>query len=469
MVQSAPLLFWRKEVELRPAEADALTAYLSYYRPLIGDQRTLTLFQGTIRGIIGAESLVCARIAAQSPDLAARPNSAQRIRRMARQKTTQRSDLDADSLVGRLRQHSIEQLQGEDELWVLFDGSDLRKPHAREMEGLQRVKTLDKQRLTNGYRTLNAVAIGRTRRGILYHRLFSKYADDFISEPREVQTALHSMIDATQPLQATVIYAMDSGLDDIAVWSTIWEANQHLVCRLQHMDRLVEQRDVAGQWEQTKFLQACAYLREYAMVETELVVRKHGQRFEKRQKVTARVSACPLRVRYQVDVRTKAHGAQHDKSVWLVRVVLEDVPWEPWYLLTDLPVTDAESATKVFRIYRQRWAVEDAFKVTKQCLGWEEVQVLTLDAVRTLVALAWVAAGFVYELGVTFEDAEVRLLARLGGWEQRKDRHPGKIILMRGLRRLLDMAAAEAILADEIAAYGQLPPRLAAMLNRQVS
>jgi len=86
---------------------------LGYYNPLIGDRRTQTLFQGTIKGA-GAESLVCAQIAAQSPELAARPNSAQRIRRMARQKTTQRSSLDAESLTGRLRQRSIEQLQDED-------------------------------------------------------------------------------------------------------------------------------------------------------------------------------------------------------------------------------------------------------------------------------------------------------------------------------------------------------------------
>lgn len=456
-------------MELRAPEADALSVYLNYYSPLLGDHRTETLFRGTIRGIIGAESLICAQIAAQSPDLAARPNSAQRIRRMARQKTTHRSALDAPSLMGRLRQRSIEALQDEDEIWVLVDGSDLRKPYAHEMEALQRVKTLDKKRLTNGYRTLNAVAIGRRRRGILYHRLFSKNEDDFISEPHEVQTALRTMIEATHPLQTSVIYAMDSGLDDIAVWGTIWEAQQHLVCRLQHMDRLVERQDVAGQWQQSNVQRAADCLREYAVVETELVVRKSGQHFDKLQKVTARVSACPLRVRYQVDVRTKAHGARHDKSVWLVRVVLDDVPWEPWYLITDIPVTDAESATKVFRIYRQRWAVEDAFKVTKQCLGWEEVQVLTINAVRTLVALAWVAAGFLYELGVTFEDAEVRLLARLGGWEQRKDRRPGKIILMRGLRRLLDMAAAEAILADEIERYGPLPPRLAAMLPRRAA
>ncbi len=453
-------------MELRPAETDALATYLSYYDRLIGDRRTQTLFRGTITGIIGSESLVCAQIAAQSADLAARPNSAQRIRRLAMQESTKRSTLDAATLTERLRQRSLEQLQDEDEIWILVDGSDLRKPYAHEMEALQRVKTLDKKGLVNGYRTLNAVAVGRDRRGIFYHRLFSKNEDAFISEPHEVQTALKTMIEATKPLSVTVIYAMDSGLDDIAVWGTIWEAQQHLVCRLQHMNRVVEHRDITGTWQPISVERAADYLQEFAVVETELPVQKRGQRIAKLQTVTAHVSACSIRVSYQVDVRTKKDGAQRQKDVWLVRVVLDDVPWEPWYLITDMAVTDAASATKVFRLYRQRWAVEDAFKVTKECLGWEEVQVLHIEAVRTLVALAWVAAGFLYELGVTFDEPEVRLLARLGGWEQRKDRYPGKIILMRGLRRLLDMAAADAIMADEIATYGQLPPRIAAMLRR---
>lgn len=252
------------------------------------------------------------------------------------------------------------------------------------------------------------------------------------------------------------------------MWGTIWEAQQHLVGRLQHLNRLVERQDITGTWQHSSVQRAADYLQEFAVVETELAVQKRGQHSAKQQKVTARVSACPLRVSYQVDVRTKTDGAQRQKTVWLVRVVLDDVTWEPWYLITDLPVTDAESATKVFRIYRQRWAIEDVFKVTKECLGWEEVQVLTINAVRTLVALGWVAAGFVYELGVTLEYPEIRLLARRGGWEERRDpaRGSGKIILMRGLRRLFDMAAAEAILANEIVTHGQLPPRIATMLHR---
>ena len=87
----------------------------------------------------------------------------------------------------------------------------------------------------------------------------------------------------------------------------------------------------------------------------------------------------------------------------------------PWWLLTDWPVEDAHSALRIFIMYRERWAAEDSFKVTKECLGWEEVQVLDWQALQTLVALAWVTAGFVYQMGVTFQWAEVQLLAKLGG------------------------------------------------------
>lgn len=116
-------------------------------------------------------------------------------------------------------------------------------------------------------------------------------------------------------------------------------------------------------------------------------------------------------------------------------------------------------------MYRQRWAVEDCFKFTKDVLGWEDVQLLDLGAIRTLVALGWVAAGFLYELGVTLEWPEVQLLGRLGGWTPRPDRPPGKLLLTRGLQRLLDHLATDAILRDEILRRGALPPRLAALLG----
>jgi Transposase DDE domain len=382
---------------------------------------------------------------------------------MVHAETTKRSTLDADHLIGSLQARGVAQLRGEAAIWVLVDGSDLRKPHAQTMEHLQRVKRLDGQGTVPGYRTLNAIGVGRQRRGLLYHRLFSSAATDFLSESAETQAALASIGRALAPLTADITYVFDSGFDDVAVWGTVWTQRHHLVCRVHHRDRLV--RPAADQ-PRCPLSALAPRLQPLARVETEMVVRKGQQARPKLQPVTAVIAAVPLVVSYQEEVRTRPDGAQHDRQVWLVEVRLDGAREEPWWLLTDRPVTTAEEATEIFRMYRQRWSIEDAFKVGKQCLGWEEVRVLTLDAVRTLVALGWVAAGFLYELGVTLEWAEVRLLARLGGGEVRASRPPGKLVLTRGLRRLLDHLATEAILTDEIQQHGSLPPRIAALLGR---
>jgi hypothetical protein len=382
---------------------------------------------------------------------------------MARGETTQRSDLNPEALIGRLQARGVAQVAESDAVWVALDGSDLRKPHAREMAHLQPVKTLDGSRLVPGYRTLNALGIGGNgRRGLLYHRLFSSQAPDFLSESHEIQTALGSVGQALEPLGVPVTWLLDTQFDDIAVWSTIWQQGQHLVCRLKHHDRWVETVDGAAA-QMDALAAAC---RELARVETELVVKKRGQRREKLQPVTARIAATELVVPYREDVRARPDGAAHRQRAWLVRVALEKVASEPWWLITDQPVATAEQARRVFQMYRMRWAVEDSFKVGKQCLGWEEVQVLDYEAVRLLVALGWVAAGFLYELGMSLEWPEVRLLVRLGGGEARPNRPPGKQVLTRGLRRLLDVFVVETVLAAEIREHGQLPPRIAALLGR---
>ena len=331
------------------------------------------------------------------------------------------------------------------------------------MEGLQQVKPLKGTGTVPGYRTLNAVGIGQERRGLLYHALFSSAAPDFLSEAMEARTAMRSVATALAPLGAEVTAILDSEFDDVADWAEVWDAGWHLLCRLKHRDRLV--RPTRGAAE-CHLHELAKRLRPLARVETELVVQKRGQPRPKLQPVAAAIAATPLVVRYQSEVRTRPDGEAQERDAWLVEVRLEHVTSEPWWLLTDRPVTTPEAAAEVFRMYRQRWAIEDACKVSKQCLGWEDVQVLGYEAVRFLVALGWVAAGFLYELGVTLEWAEVRLLARLGGWEARADRPPGKIVLARGPRRLLDHFATEAVLADEVRRRGALPPRIAALLGR---
>jgi hypothetical protein len=382
---------------------------------------------------------------------------------MLRGTTTKRSALDATAIVAALQAEGVAQLRDEPSLWVILDGSDLRKPHASEMAFLQRVKRLQGEGTVPGYPTLNVIGLGQERRGLLYHKLYSSAAPDFVSAPAEVRRAIRSVGAAlAAPVAAgtDVTAIIDSGLDDQAVWGEIWAQGWSLVARLCHDSRLVRPAPDVPLVPLTTVAQR---LRPVAQVQTELVVQKIGQPRPKLQPVTATVSATPVVVPY--------HGHEiaavtQERRCWLVEVRLERVKQEPWWLITDRPVETAAQATEIFRMYRQRWSIEDAFKIAKTCLGWEEVQVLQYDAVRLLVALGWVAAGFLFQLGVSLEWPEVRLLQRLGGGEARPTRPPGKQVLTRGLRRLFDLLATEAILADETRRHGGLPPRIAAMLGR---
>ena len=189
-------------MKLEGTQEGLLPEYLTSFDELIGDQRTRVTFEETVKGVIGAGSLVCQRIAASSAILSAAKEGGQRVSRMATGESTKRSQINAEALTAALRKRGIEHLAGADtdEIWLISDGSDLRKPYAREMPELMQVRDLD-GKLVPGYRTMNVLGITPSRRGILYHRLFSSKEEDFLSESLEVQKALQAVGQALQELK----------------------------------------------------------------------------------------------------------------------------------------------------------------------------------------------------------------------------------------------------------------------------
>jgi len=448
---------------------DPFTQYLAPFETLVGDRRTWTTLTETVRGVISGGSLICQRIATHSPVLCHVKKGAQRIIRMASGQTTKRSpNLDAAHLAAQLRTAAVAHLSESpsDELWLIADGSELRKPYAKALPYLMKVRALSGS-LIAGYRTLTVVGLTPHHRGVLYHRLFSSKAPDFVSEPHEVQTALTTVSQAIASLKARmpVTSLLGSGFDDVAVWRTIWQQREHLLCRIAHVERLVELPDSQTGWQLRALAEARNQMQVVARAQTLLEVQKRGQPRAKRQNVIVEIRACPIRLTYASNVRRTGVGESVTRRVWLVEIRLLDTTLDPWLLLTDWEVAIEAQALRIFQMYRQRWSVEDSFKFTKECLGWEEVQLLDLEGIRMLVALAWVAAGFLYQMGVSLQWESVYLLAKLGGWEPRPDRRPGKLTLTRGLRRLLDMLTTNAFLQAYYRDHGPFAPDLAAFLD----
>jgi hypothetical protein len=136
---------------------DPLTSYVKQFDGLIRDQRTRKTFGEIVKGIIGAGSLICQQIATRSAELSKGKKGSQRVIRLATGVSTQRSELDAEHLTKRLREVAVERLDQapEEELWLIADSSDLRKPYAEVMPYLMPVRDLDEQ-LVPGYRTRSA-------------------------------------------------------------------------------------------------------------------------------------------------------------------------------------------------------------------------------------------------------------------------------------------------------------------------
>jgi hypothetical protein len=370
---------------------------------------------------------------------------------MAEGDSTKRSRLDADGVTNVLREQGVAELRSEPELELVLDGMELRRPGAHEQEYLMSVKALDDS-LVNGYRSFNVLGMGKETRGLLYHKLFSSNLPDFESENMEIKAAIQQTEQALVDFEGGKTWVIDMGFDNDDVWWEIWQhPHSHLVNRVYHLERIVEWQTASGKWEERYLDATFQYLKHLASLETQLEVRLQGQKYAKRQKVTVEVSAVPIRV-YHPEEKSRT------KAVWLVRAKVVGAVGKPWYLLTDWAVSDAESAVRIFWFYRRRWAVEDTFKFIKTSFGIEEVQMLSFQAIQRLVAYGWVAAGFLFHLGLTLEQPEVHLLAYLGGWEERKNRPPGKQVLTRGLRRLIDQAATEAVLLKHVEEHGDLPP-----------
>ena len=133
-------------MEWQATWTDPFTTSLTHVDALIGAARTRTTLTETVKGLVAGGSLVCQRIAAASPVLASVQNGAPRvIRRVTGARTTRSPQLDAEQLTAKRRAHAVEHLSTapSDELWLIGDGSEVRKPSARAMPHVMRVRALE--------------------------------------------------------------------------------------------------------------------------------------------------------------------------------------------------------------------------------------------------------------------------------------------------------------------------------------
>ena len=167
-------------------------------------------------------------------------------------------------------------------------------------------------------------------------------------------------------------------------------------------------------------------------------------------------------------------------ELWMVHAREERPPAkaEPleWFVLTTMPVTSADDATRILQWYALRWRIEDYFRILKSGCKVEELQHHSAERLERAIAIKMVIAWriqLMVRLGrevpelpseLLFSDGELRVLAtfarsrelppperlgeavglvaRLGGWLGRTRDPPGAQLMWHGYTQLVAMAFA---------------------------
>ena len=289
---------------------------------------------------------------------------------------------------------------------------------------------------------------------------------------------LNTPVAAKEVLQdaAIVTVVADRESDIFAEWARIPAPNFHLLTRAMQ-DRVV----LEGGRLSTADLALAG--------DTEFVLRAQPGRPERRTTLRMRFGQVTIKRPHQ----TLEKGLPEAIPLRLVEVTELNPPQncKPiiWRLLTTHEVTDSVQAWQIVEWYRQRWIVEQFFRILKrQGLRLEDSQLATADGLLKLTAVAALAACTTLQLvqarngqsaehcRVAFTSSEIRTLeklrprlegttpaqknphhlrslawaswviAKLGGWDgYRSSRPPGPITLRNGLQQFKAIAYGDTL------------------------
>jgi len=191
---------------------------------------------GTLQGILGSHSLCVSKLANASSLLPGQ-HAERRVRRLVHGENS-RAALSAEVITQRLTEEGAKKLAWEQEVLLILDESDLRKPFASCMEQLDTVRSLDGE-LIPGFHTLNVLGIGASgQRAILYHHSFSTTAPGFKSVSAEYQRAIEKV---TRALRAVgvgrLLWVIDRAGDDLELMKQVHRLGSSFVIRAQPIKR----------------------------------------------------------------------------------------------------------------------------------------------------------------------------------------------------------------------------------------
>lgn len=256
--------------------------------------------------------------------------------------------------------------------FILMDGTDISKKHAKYMEGLEFVKNGDTGEIGLGYNVLNINIInGHKEMTPLYSKAYS-YQMGALSSNNEIKKAVR---DVKRHIDNKGCWVFDRGADNgILKDFFISECSQSII-RLKRNTKL--------------FHKDAAYKASQLVGKIDFSITQTVTKIKKDKPILKHYELGAIPISYTVK------GVMH--SLWLV-VSRDKKHGGLCYLLVKSKLTTAiEVAKWAFKGYGLRWKIEEYHRHIKQEYALEDVQLKTFDGLQSMLAVLTVAMYIIYK------------------------------------------------------------------------
>jgi hypothetical protein len=264
----------------------------------------------------------------------------------------------------------------DDDTVIIFDDSDVSKPHSTKLEGICRVLDGSTGETTDGYFTAGVSALSAKHKQPIpvYNRVYSTEEEGYVSNNAET---LKSMEFVSANFSKSNIRTFDRGYDSGYVFDYLIPRNENFIVRM------VGNRN-------------CIYKGKTILI-NKLVKRFKGQfslKFESKdgKKVKCKISIVPVEL-------PKYPGKK------LNLVICHGFGKEPLMLLTSLESDDKRLCVTITKVYLMRWRIEEYYRFKKQGFGFEKFLVRSLKSIRNLDLFLTIAIGHIGALSEKVDDS----------------------------------------------------------------
>jgi len=261
-----------------------------------------------------------------------------------------------------------------DDMVIAIDPGDIRKPYAKAMEWLCRIRDGDKNELGNGYWLCKVVAADCDHRQVLplYCEAYSQDADGFKSANDQLFKAIDCV---TTHIGNKGIWAIDRQGDSQTIIRKFLKDQKRFVTRLKLNRNVIYEEKTIN----------VAKLAAKVKTPNEAKIIKYEDGKEKHLTVKYGV----VEIRLPVFEQTK-----YQQTFRLV--VVKGFGFHPMILLTNCSVnaTVKEEIWHMVEVYLTRWKCDESYRYIKQSYQLEDLRVRSYTAIRNTVVLVLAVAYF---------------------------------------------------------------------------